>query len=71
VGAAFFFFYSISSEYQIERINPPKFFEGIKVEALWNEGQHFSTVGEKLDNFSTIGRNQRSALRAGFRDGCG
>jgi hypothetical protein len=29
--AAFFFFYSISSEYQIERRNLPKLFEGIRV----------------------------------------
>jgi hypothetical protein len=29
--AAFFFFYSISSEYQIERRNWPKYFEGIRV----------------------------------------
>jgi hypothetical protein len=31
LGGAFFFFYPIRSEYQIERINTPKFFEGIKV----------------------------------------
>jgi hypothetical protein len=36
--AAFFFFYSISSEYQIERINRPNIIEGIRVEAVWNEG---------------------------------
>src|SRR5580700_12108367 len=29
--AAFFFFYSITSEYQIERINWPKYIEGIRV----------------------------------------
>jgi len=31
LGAAFFFFYSISSEYQIERINPPNIIEHIVV----------------------------------------
>jgi hypothetical protein len=36
--AGFFFFYSISSEYQIERINAPKLFEGIKTEVVWNVG---------------------------------
>ena len=25
------------------------------VEVLWNEGQHFGTVGKKLDKFSTFG----------------
>jgi hypothetical protein len=29
--AAFFFFYSISSGYHVERIRPPKYFEGIKM----------------------------------------
>jgi hypothetical protein len=36
--AGFFFFDSISSEYQIERINAPKLFEGIKTEVVWNVG---------------------------------
>jgi hypothetical protein len=36
--AGFFFFDSISSEYQIERINAPKLFEGIKTEVVWIEG---------------------------------
>jgi hypothetical protein len=31
LGAANFFFYSISSEYQIERINPPNIIEHIVV----------------------------------------
>jgi len=25
------------------------------MEVVWNEGQHFGTVGEKLDRFSTFG----------------
>jgi len=25
------------------------------MEVVWNEGQHFGTVGEKLDKFSTFG----------------
>jgi hypothetical protein len=37
-GQAFFFSYSISSEYQMERVNRPKLFEGIRVEVIWNEG---------------------------------
>jgi hypothetical protein len=31
LGEAFFFFYPISSEYQIERINRPNMIEGIRV----------------------------------------
>jgi hypothetical protein len=31
LGGAFFFFYSISSEYQVESINRPNLFEGIRV----------------------------------------
>ncbi len=66
-GEAFFFLYSISSEYQIQGINPPKFSEGIRMEVAWNERQHFSTVGEKLDNFSTLrgfpeNRSQRARV---------
>jgi hypothetical protein len=55
--AAFFFFYSISSEYQIERINPPNIFESIVVEVAWNQGQNFRTERKKLDRFSTFGEN--------------
>jgi hypothetical protein len=52
---AFSFFYSISSEYQIETRNRPNIFEVIVVEVVWNEGQHFRTVRGKLDKFSTFG----------------
>jgi hypothetical protein len=51
---AFFFFYPIRSEYQIERINTPNIFEVIKMEVMCNEGQHFRTVSKKLDKFSTF-----------------
>jgi hypothetical protein len=54
-GEAFFFLYPIYSEYQTQRINAPKFFENIVVEVVWNEVQHLSTVGKKLDKFSTLG----------------
>jgi hypothetical protein len=54
LGGAFFFFYPIRSEYQIERINRPNIFAVIKVEVVWNEGQHFGTVSKKLDKFSTF-----------------
>ena len=29
--------------------------EFIKMEVVWNEGEHFRTVREKLDKFSTFG----------------
>jgi hypothetical protein len=44
------------SEYQVLTEIRPKFFERIKMEVVWNEVQNFSTVREKLDNFSTFGR---------------
>jgi hypothetical protein len=50
----FLFLYSISSEYQIQGRNRPKYIEGIRMEVVWNEGQNFGTVGDKLDKFSTF-----------------
>jgi hypothetical protein len=35
--------------------------EFIKMEVVWNEGQNFSTVREKLDKFSTGRGNKRTA----------
>jgi hypothetical protein len=49
-----FLFYSISSEYHIERINRPNIFEGIVVEVVWNEGSLLRFGGAPLDNFSTF-----------------
>jgi hypothetical protein len=53
-SAAFFVSYPLLSGYQVWAEKPPKFFEGIRVEVVWNEGQHFSTVRERLDRFSTF-----------------
>jgi hypothetical protein len=54
-SAAFFVSYPLLSGYQVWAEKPPKFFEGIRVEVVWNEGEHFGTVREKLDKFSTFG----------------
>jgi hypothetical protein len=35
--------------------------EFIKMEVVWNEGEHFGTVREKLDKFSTGRGNKRIA----------
>jgi predicted Zn-dependent protease with MMP-like domain len=43
------------SGYQVQHENRPNIFEVIKVEVVWNVGQHFGTVREKLDRFSTFG----------------
>jgi hypothetical protein len=67
-SAAFFVSYPLLSEYQIQPERPPKYFKGIKTEALWNEGQHFGTVREKLDKFSTSGSGAWIGV---FRTRCG
>jgi hypothetical protein len=69
--AAFFFFYSISSEYQIERINPPNIFESIVVEVAWNQGQNFRTERKKLDRFSTFGENSWELGAGSWEPGAG
>ena len=38
----------------MERRNRPKYCEGIVVEVVWNQREHFGTVREKLDKFSTF-----------------
>jgi hypothetical protein len=55
VGLSLFVSYPLLSGYQVQHENPPNIFEGIRMEVVWNEGQHFGTVGEKLDKFSTFG----------------
>jgi hypothetical protein len=55
-----FFFYSISSEYHTGRQNRPNLLGSERLEVAWNEGEHFRTVGEKLDKFSTKGGWVRS-----------
>ena len=54
LGLSLFLFllYKFSIQVEIER--PPKLFEGIRVEVVWNEGQHFGTVRGKLRKFSTF-----------------
>jgi hypothetical protein len=42
------------SGYQVRPQNLPKFFEGIRVEVVWNERENFRTEDEKLDKFSTF-----------------
>jgi hypothetical protein len=58
-----FSFSTLSSGYQVERRNRPKFFEGIVVEALWNVREHFGTGGEKLDKISTFGGFKKCSSR--------
>jgi hypothetical protein len=55
LSAAFFVSYPLLSEYQVWVENWPKFSDGIRAEVVWNEGEHFGTVREKLDKFSTFG----------------
>jgi hypothetical protein len=55
VWLSLFCSYPLLSEYQVQPKNRPKFFEGIRMEAVWNQREHFRTVREKLDNFSTFG----------------
>ena len=43
--------YPLLLEYQVQPKNPPKFFEGIVVEVVWDEGENFRTVRGKLDKF--------------------
>jgi hypothetical protein len=49
-----FFFYPLLSGYQVQLKNWPNIFEVIKMEAVWNQRQHFGTVRGKLDKFSTF-----------------
>jgi hypothetical protein len=46
-----FFLCPLLSGYQVQRINRPKFFEGIVVEVVWNVGENFRTERKKLDKF--------------------
>src|SRR5580698_6764095 len=62
-----FFFYSISSEYQIERINSPKFFEGIVVEALCYVASLLSIFASPLDKFSTFGISRPNCRKAAVK----
>jgi hypothetical protein len=54
-GGAFFFFYPIYSEYQVERINRPNIFEVIKTEVSCYEGLLLWIFEVPLDKFSTFG----------------
>ena len=54
LGAAFFVSYSLLLEYQIWGETAPKFFGGFGMEVFWNVGEHFGTVRETLDKFSTF-----------------
>jgi len=63
----FFFFYSISSEYQMESINRPKFFERIVVEALCYVASLLSIFASPLDNFSTFGVSSPNCKKQAVR----
>jgi hypothetical protein len=54
LSAAFFLTYSLLLEYQIWGETTPKFFGGFGMEVVWNVGEHFGTVREKLDKFPTL-----------------
>jgi hypothetical protein len=54
----FFFFYSISSEYQVRRIKLPTLFGWFGGETVWNEGSLLWIFGWDLTNFPHSGGKQ-------------
>jgi hypothetical protein len=49
VGGGLFLSYSLFLEYQIQRGITPNIMGLFGLETVWNEEQHFGTVGKKLD----------------------
>jgi hypothetical protein len=53
--------YPLLLEYQVQPKNTPKFFERIVVEVVWDQGENFRTVREKLDKFPQVGSREPGA----------